>query len=553
VKRYIKQIWRFTVHPKRLKDELTILWDYLRFRAGNRFLAQGDLPANSEKQILFVSLTNWIAQVKMEGMLAIALRQKGYKPVVLTYRSCKWSLKYFRVFGIKDFIYFDDILNREVVEVSAEDIEQKISVPLTFGDTLKIKHQSVRIGIHALSTLLRRTKSGSSDFAKSEIQKALRERVRDSVRIAHAAELVFEKISPEQILFLEKGYTPYGEIFDVAIKHGHRPVQFHHSQCPDALNVKRYGPHNIKLHAFSISPSTWGKVQATLEWKEMKEKQLMDALERSYREGIWFDRDIYQTHVKVKSADEVKSELGLDSSKKTAIIFSHVLWDATFFYGSNLFEDYEKWLVETVKVACENDAVNWVIKLHPDYVWKMKREGDKAAPRDLIALDAGVGGLPDHIKIVTPDSNISTYSYFLFTDYCLTVRGTVGIEASCFGIPVITAGMGGRYTGLGFTNDSDTPEEYLEKLRHIQDIPRMNPEEVALARKHAYVLFLLKPMPFSTFKMTRAPLSKMGSPLDHNVDVRAKSLQDIRDAKDLNTFSEWLLHSQEDDYLDMPL
>ncbi|MBU2260061.1 hypothetical protein KKC44_05665 [Patescibacteria group bacterium] len=551
--RYLKQCWRFIVYPKRLKHELETLFDYLIFYLRNRFISLGEDSSGSDKTVLFVSITNWIAQVKMEGMLATALRLKGYKPVILTYRSCKWAIRYFRVFGIRDFIFFDDILDKELGEVNAPEMEKVIDQPLRFCDALKIEYQSVRVGMHALSTLLRRTKSGSSDFAKPEIQEALRERVRDSVRIANAAERVFEKITPEQILFLEKGYTPYGEIFDVALKHGHHPVQFHHSQCPDALNVKRYGPHNIKLHAFSISPSTWKKVQSTLTWDEKKEKEIMDALERSYTEGIWFDRDIYQQHVKVKTAEEVKKELGLDSSKKTVVIFSHVLWDATFFYGSNLFEDYEKWLIETVKVACENDAVNWVIKLHPDYLWKMKREGDKAAPRDLIALDAGVGGLPDHIKIVTPDSDISTYSYFLFADYCLTVRGTVGIEASCFGIPVITAGMGGRYTGLGFTNDSDTPEEYLEKLRHIQDIPRMSDEEVRRARLHAYALFLLKPMPFTTFKMTRAPLSKMGSPFDHNVDIRAKSLQDIRDAQDLNTFSQWLLHSQEDDYLDMPL
>ena len=35
------------------------------------------------------------------------------------------------------------------------------------------------------------------------------------------------------------------------------------------------------------------------------------------------------------------------------------------FYGRDLFADQEEWFVETVRAAAANDAVNWVVKLHP--------------------------------------------------------------------------------------------------------------------------------------------------------------------------------------------
>jgi hypothetical protein len=39
---------------------------------------------------------------------------------------------------------------------------------------------------------------------------------------------------------------------------------------------------------------------------------------------------------------EVLRSLGLDASKKTAVIYSHIFWDVTFFWGEDLFDNYEE-------------------------------------------------------------------------------------------------------------------------------------------------------------------------------------------------------------------
>ena len=48
-----------------------------------------------------------------------------------------------------------------------------------------------------------------------------------------------------------------------------------------------------------------------------------------------------------------------------------------------------------------------------------------------------------------PDSSVSTFSLIRLMDYCLTVRGTVGLRSTIFGKLVLTAGAG-RYDKFGF-------------------------------------------------------------------------------------------------------
>lgn len=79
-----------------------------------------------------------------------------------------------------------------------------------------------------------------------------------------------------------------------------------------------------------------------MPWSPELDNEILDSLEEGYRLGTWFNRKFLLQGKQIKNTDEVRKQLGLDLSKKTAVVFSHVLWDATFFYGKNLFEDYEK-------------------------------------------------------------------------------------------------------------------------------------------------------------------------------------------------------------------
>ncbi|MBI3457930.1 MAG: hypothetical protein HY002_19305 [Candidatus Rokubacteria bacterium] len=403
------------------------------------------------------------------------------------------------------------------------------------------------VGRHALSSVARELRHGSLELQHPLVKDRVERALRRSIDLVPAAEAVVAEVRPDLALFLERGYTPYGEIFDVLLNAGVDTIQWFHGHRSDALAFKRYTRETRDLHGFSLSPSTWERVRA-MPWTEGRDREVLRELRERYESGTWFARKFANVGKRLKTPEEVRRQLGLDPAKKTAVIFSHILWDATFFFGENLFEDYEEWLVETVKAACANAAVNWVVKLHPDYVWKLKLDDAGWEIRDEIAIRAKVGALPGHVRLLPPDTDINTFSLFPVTDYCLTVRGTIGIEMPCFGIPVLTAGTG-RYSGLGFTIDSKSREEYLERLGRIQEIPRLGEEETRLARKHAYTLLKLRLCPLITFEFVQTPLETLGHPLAHDVSIRARSGRDIETAADLTAFVHWAIESREPDFL----
>src|SRR5208283_4163784 len=160
---------------------------------------------------------------------------------------------------------------------------------------------------------------------------------------------------------------------------------------------------------------------------------------------------------------QLRERLSLDPNKKTAFIFPHILWDAALFWGKSLFRDFEEWFVETVRLACANDNLNWVIKIHPANRRVRESGSLQGEYAEVVTLRKYIGKLPPHIVMIPPESEISTYSLFPIIDYCLTVCGTVGIEAARLGIPVLTAGSG-PYDHRGFTVDSNSREEYCEKV-----------------------------------------------------------------------------------------
>jgi len=198
-----------------------------------------------------------------------------------------------------------------------------------------------------------------------------------------------------------------------------------------------------------------------------------------------------------------------------------------------------------VRAACANPRINWVVKLHPDLVWKLKYEGYTGELRDIIALRSAVGRLPEHVKLVPPETDISTFSFFDITDYCVTVRGTIGIEMACHGIPVLTAGTG-RYSGLGFTIDSSLSKEYLERLGRIETIPPMAPGDIELARRFACALFKWRLWEVKTVETVKLPMKQTGHPLDHNLVAHVQTFAQLAEQEDMREFARWLASDKTD-------
>lgn len=533
------------VSDSSLRARWLLIWD--DFNDSRRQLAQlaRSVSPVEKKNTLLIVPGGMVMSYKLEGILGLIWRLNGFYPRVLEFNYDFWMRKYFRQLGIQDFVDFQKQLVSIPMNSSLPPdlVEFRNSNP-TIRDLLDYRFRGVDIGRIALSNVLYRNKFSKFDITSATTLDEVCGNLLQVQRNVMAAEKVLDQVSPSQVLLNEKGTSPCAELVGVCFYRHIPVVQYVGSQNLNELVFKRFGLDNCHQHPFSLDQSTWEGVKK-MPWSLELENDILNNLEEGYRLGTWFNRKFLLQGKKIKSADDVRSQLGLDPSKKTAVIFSHVLWDATFFYGKNLFEDYETWLMETVRAAALNPSVNWVIKLHPDLVWKMKYESYTGELRDVIAMRAAVGKLPEHIKLVMPDTDISTFTFFEITDYCLTVRGTIGIEMACHGIPVLTAGTG-RYSHLGFTNDFDLPEDYFDCLLHIQDIPPMDAHQVELARRYAYALFKLRPWTMESFKITRMPQAHTGHPLDHNLSVLLRKFSDFQAPSDVRRLSDWI----NSDYVD---
>lgn len=541
---YLKTMARFLRDNRNMWHQADITKDLFQLKRNFPFLKE-KTKVGTSKNVLVVSLTSFLYQIKLEALFAKALQLNGCAVQVVTWRHCFWAQAYFRLFGIDSFVYLDDYLREFSDKDVAEDCQKLLKQGLGFQQVKAWRVKGCRVGQQVLSTVARIC-HGTPDLNNPTARALFEKYLRYNLRSISAAERVLTEVSPDILLFNEAQGANYGCFFDLGHQQKRDLIQFVQPLRDDALIFKRFDDESYGLHPNSLSKSTFERIK-NFSWAPEHEEELWQEFSQRYG-GKWFlsQRNFENTIQKDRAA--IVRQLGLAEDKKTAVVFSHVLWDANLFYGEDIFEDYEDWFLETVKAACRNSAVNWVIKLHPGNVWKRKRENIQGELREVTIIREQIGPLPEHVKLLFPETDINAFSLFKMADYGITSRGTIGMELPCFGVPVLTAGTG-RYSGLGFTIDSSSQKEYLIKLGRIQSFPRLSPDATLLAKKHAFAVFSLRPCPFSSIK-TQFKYQKKGThPLDHNYALLLDSLESLRQARDLKMFTDWVLHSSEPDFL----
>jgi hypothetical protein len=534
--------------PRRIRQRTALELDLRRFeRRHGRVLRARTPPPRGV--LLVASLTQSVYQLKLEGMLAKALELHGLEPVFVVAEESALARRYLRVFGFERFVELNAYLAEEERDGATETAAALLGDVNTIRGVKEISFRGVAVGVQALATVSRILHEGAVSLDTPETRRLLLDLLALAIRATLAAERLLDELEPQVFLFNERNYALEAPLSDVALARGVNVVQFVSAFQDDAFVFKRYTHETRRLHPRSLSDESWQKV-CSVVWTPERDAELDDDLRRRYGNEWSLTRRI-QAWTHEEAPERILARLGLDPAKRTAVVFSHVLWDANMFYGDDLFDDQEHWFVETVKAACANDRVNWIVKLHPANVWKLVRDGYEGELGELVALREAVGEVPPHVAVLLPDSDIATSSIFALADWGITIRGSVGIELPCLGVPVLTAGTG-YYAGRGFTIDSDSVEEYLGRLRTIDSIVPLSPEEIERARRYAYALFRLRPTRFTTFRSTFKPPARAADPLDQNIELTIGSAEELEAARDLRSFAEWAFGSRAADYLELP-
>lgn len=496
-------------------------------------------PEGSQPRRALIVAKGTVHGAQTELGLLKALELAGYRATVLCDRSLD---KFFRLGGVREFVRWEDYGLSAPVAAAAALVAKASSV----DELLAVQHGGARVGKFAASTAFRALRVGRLDFSLPETRAMLTAQLTAGMARAEAAVRLVDRLQPAVALFMGNRYTGQSELMDICIDAGVDVLTWFDAHRSNSLMLKRYRRENRDMHHGSISDSSWRSL-VDMPWGQHQQRALDRELYGGYASGDWYSRGGTQINKTIVDADRLAGRLGLDRGKKTAVIFPHIVWDATLFWGTDLYSNYEDWLVATVGAACANPRLNWIVKVHPAHVSKsaMERYGGEAA--EMMAIRERVGALPPHVTVVPPDTDINTFSLFGLMDYCLTVRGTIGIESAALGKRVLTAGSG-RYDRRGFTLDSDTREQYLERLARLETIPAPTAHEVDLARRFAYGAFVVRPLRLSAWSIT------------HDTDIEATTRiafvaptsQALRASPDIRAVAEWAINRDQEDFLWSP-
>lgn len=509
--------------------------DFLEFYAqcGNTLKYSLLVPHKIRKRALIVSIG--FSGIKVELGLIKSLELAGYEPIVLTDRD-PWLVKYYQLAGVRHINFWDEFY----APIDHPIIDDQFANIQSLADLLKCEYVGARVGKYAVSTTLRYLRLGELDLHNAEIRQSVCSHLSTAMEYAQTSRKVVEHVKPDIVLTVDPGYTPRGELYDACLAAGIDSITWNAAHKSNTLMLKRYSHKNRDVHPSSLSDETWRELME-MEWTDALSEQLKRELYNSYSSGDWYSEVGTQFNTRFMRKSELQESLELDPRKKTAFIFPHIFWDGTFFWGDDLFSSYEEWFLETVRAACENDQVNWVIKVHPANIVKNYRDGIQSEPSEVVAIREQIGHLPSNVYVIPAESEINTYSLYSLMDYCVTVRGTVGIEAASFGVPVLTAGTG-RYNGKGFTIDSQTREQYIGRVRNIHKVLPLTDQQRELAERFAYGVFVVRPVLLRTLTLEYQQDARASNITRLNVQM----VDNLSDALDLRAIAEYITSGQED-------
>jgi hypothetical protein len=531
--------------PGAIKRRVWLAADYLLYikHARPYRALMKTMPEAANGSLMIISGRGMnISWAQIWALLSLSVRRQGYRGLVLTTRRQRLLNRYFTFLGL-ELVFLDD---HPISEEAPLALASAIKSAQSYEAYTALTHKNAPVGQIALSTYSRHKGTGLIDYDDSTVRTYINAWVGRICSAIDNAEKLYDQYSISMLFFTEVFMEEYGAFYYAALNKKLNIIRFAGTIRDNAFIMQHLSHANDRIHHSSIDPTTWEALKRREDDTRI-ETELMQNFSDRY--GNKWHRS-KRNHPDTKQLDvaSARTLLGVTEGRKVAVIYSHILYDTLFFFGTDLFEDYSKWLVETVRAAIENPHVDWLIKVHPSNLWRGEVDSLlKGRYEEERLLRDQLGELPPHVRIIGADTKINPFTWFQLADYGITVRGTSGLEMAALGKTVITAGTG-RYEGNGFTYDPKSSAEYLVMLKQLHTLPTITPEQSRLAKRYAHAIFALKPYTLTSL----TPRLKAGCKVVHASDdliylpapISANQLPN-----DLVRFGEWAVRTDQRDLL----
>ncbi len=233
-----------------------------------------------------------------------------------------------------------------------------------------------------------------------------------------------------------------------------------------------------------IDPQAWAEAASTPLTEEQREvlREYVDGRQRGERtlDNFWPER--------VDNVGLVRDTLDLPPGRPLVALFSNIVWDSAV-QGKDIgFGSLSDWVLATIDGFAERPDVDLVVRLHPAET-RLVNHPTKERLADIITERYPT--LPGNVRVVPPESRISSYTLMAEAALGLVYTSTVGLEMAVGGTPVVVA-ADTHYRGRSFTTDVDSPEEYWRAIDRLlsEGVPAEEAEgRRALSERYAYLFF----------------------------------------------------------------
>lgn len=469
-----------------------------------RNLSRSPALEESGPRVLVLSFRGaWLLHGTWEALIAEALRRRGARPTVFVCSgglpetlpgkspacgiasfhlngpwSCEQCLKCgltlagaldLPVLRLGDFVRLPRarVLMQELDRLGAEELRP-------------LRHRDLPIGDYVLNSA--RWFLCVSDLATvPDGEAVLRAFAKSAMVVAEAAPALLDRVDPEVVFLLNGLFFAERIVKAEAERRGIRVVSYERGFIPDTLcfseDVASY---------YDIGP-LWERVRDS-PLTPAQEVHLDDYL-ADRRKGRRAPFNLWPTLT--EDEEQILSALELRADRPTAVLFTNITWDSAAQDRDRVFGGMFEWVAETIRLFASLPETQLVVRIHPAEVrvsgWQTR---DPIATRLRVAFPT----LPPNVRVVRPESDISSYSLMSLSRCGLVYTSTAGLEMAMEGMPVVVAGVV-HYAEKGFTLDPSSPRAYASLVGRALETPR-DAGVRAQARRYGHALFFRYFHPF---------------------------------------------------------
>lgn len=393
---------------------------------------------------------------------------------------------------------FDLHGNDEYLTSSDYQTAHSIAQTVPFEEFRQFVYDGVKVGEEAFASILRATFMG--EVQDTPLNRLLVKRfVMSGILTATAYERAYKALKPDRVVCIHGIYQTHGLAVKVANKLGIPVVVLGGGGIrKDTVLVCHHETYHHQL--VNEDNSVWK--QFALSDAE-KQKTFDYAVKKRYS-GSGADYLSYHPNP-IEDVESLYKECGIDNTRKIVSLFTNVIWDAQIVYEGNAFKDIYDWIVTSINELGKNSNIWVVIRIHP-----AETKGGNPTRQPMLAeIQKRFPRLPDNVRIITPESDISSYTLARESVANIIYGTKMGLEIALMKKALIVCGETfSRNKGYGL--DITSKEQYADLAANIHNYSVDVDEKLQVALQYAHYFYFRKmvDLPFETNAAEKAGSGK---------------------------------------------